>query len=376
MSRPFTVLQMLPALESGGVERGTLEMAHALVQAGHRSLVMSGGGRLVKRLVEEGSEHYPWSVGRKSPWSLRLVPRLRRFLAEQRVDILHVRSRMPAWIAWLAWRGMDPRVRPRFVTTVHGLYSVNRYSGVMTRGERVICVSETARDYVLNNYPGVDSARLRVIPRGVDPRAFPHGYRPPEAWYRDAPHLLERHVLSMVGRLSRLKGHEDFIELISRLRATGLNVHGLIVGGEEPGRAAYARALRQRVVDLGLEDRVSFLGQRGDVREIYAASDLVLSLSRRPESFGRTVLEALSLGVPVVGYAEGGVGEVLEKLYPVGKVAAGDLAAAEKRVSELLLRPEPVPRDHPFTLARMVADTLKLYAELVGHGEDDTGGAA
>lgn len=116
----------------------------------------------------------------KSLLTLRLVPRLRRFLVENAVDILHARSRMPAWIAWLAWKGMDPKTRPRFVTTVHGPYSVNAYSAVMTKGERVIVISQMIRDYVLKNYPKTDPAKLRLIYRGVDPAEFPYGYRPAE----------------------------------------------------------------------------------------------------------------------------------------------------------------------------------------------------
>ena len=140
----LTVLQMLPALESGGVERGTLEVARALVQQGHRSLVISTGGRMVPQLEAEGSEHLEWAVSKRS-WllPLRHVWKLRDLLRRERVDILHVRSRHPAWLAWTAWRGMSADNRPRFLTTAHGLYSVNWYSSVMARGERVIAISRT-----------------------------------------------------------------------------------------------------------------------------------------------------------------------------------------------------------------------------------------
>jgi glycosyltransferase involved in cell wall biosynthesis len=345
--RRLTVVQLLPALESGGVERGTLEVGKYLVERGHRSIVISAGGRLVAQLVGEGSEHLTWDIGRKSLWTLRLVPRLRRFLTENRVDLLHARSRMPAWVAYLAWRGMDPATRPRFVTTVHGLYSVNPYSAVMVKGERIIAVSDTVRDYVLRHYPEVDPARLVVIPRGVDPAEYPHGYRPPEAWLAawraQYPQLIDKRLLTLPGRITRLKGHEDFIELVARLKAAGLPVHGLIVGGVHPRKRRYYNALVDKVQRMGLSADITFTGQRADLREIMAVSDLVLSLSTQPESFGRTVLEALSLGVPVVGYAHGGVGEVLQRLYPEGRVALGDLdglvrkclANASKRIAPL-----------------------------------------
>lgn len=370
MVRPLTVLQMLPMLEGGGVERGTLEVARALVEHGHRSLVMSGGGRLVERLTAEGSEHLGWPVGRKSPFTLRLVPRLRRLLVGRGVDILHVRSRAPAWVAWLAWRGMDPAARPHLVSTVHGLYSVGAWSRVMTRGERVIAVSNTVRDYIAANYPGVDAGLVRVIPRGVDPEEFPYGHRPPAHWLRqwDAaqPQLSQRRVLTLPGRLTRLKGHHDFIRLIAALRDRGLAVHGLVVGGEDPRRRAYARELYDSVRRHGLSEHISFLGHRDDLRDICAVSDLVLSLSDKPESFGRTVLEALSLGRPVVGYDHGGVGEVLAAVYPVGRVPLGDADALRDRVAGMLEDPPPVPRSHPFTLEAMLDGTLAVYRELAG----------
>ena len=365
---PLSVVQLLPALNGGGVERGTLEIARELVRHGHRSVVISAGGRLVPELLREGSEHLAWPLGAKSPWVLRWVRPLRHWLAEQRIDILHVRSRLPAWIAWLAWRQMDPATRPRFITTVHGLYSVSAYSAIMTRGERVIAVSDTVRAYLRQHYPQLAAERIQVIQRGVDPLDFPQGYRPsPEwltDWYRHYPQLKEGPVLTLPGRLSRLKGHEAFIELIARLRAEGHPVHGLIVGGIEPRRQAYANDLQRKVHALGLSDAVLFIGHRADIREIYAVSTLVLSLSTKPESFGRTVLEALSLGRPVVAYAQGGVGEILDRLYPVGRVPPDDTAALFSRVSALLETAPPVPSESAFPLQGMLDETLALYTAL------------
>jgi len=178
VARRLTVVQMLPALDSGGVERGTLEVARYLVAQGHRSIVISAGGRMVDRLLAEGSEHVAWDVGRKHPWTLRYVLELRRLLAAEKVDILHLRSRLPAWVGLWAWRGMPAAARPRLVTTVHGFYSVGRYSAVMTRSERIIAVSRATRDYILENYPGVDVEVIRVIPRGIDRALYPTGFRP------------------------------------------------------------------------------------------------------------------------------------------------------------------------------------------------------
>ena len=365
----LSVAQLLPALNGGGVERGTLEVARELVKRGHRSIVISAGGRLVPELVNAGSEHLAWPLGVKSPLTLRWVWSLRRWLTEQRIDILHVRSRLPAWIGWLAWRGMNPATRPRFVTTVHGLYSVSRYSAIMTRGERVIAVSQTIRDYIRCHCPDLPPERIQVIPRGVNPAEFPYGYQPSatwlDAWYQQYPQLQNALALTLPGRLSRLKGHEEFIELITRLRDQGLPVCGLIVGGEEPGRQRYAAGLRERVRTRGLSDALLFTGHHTDMREIYAVSSLVLSLSAPPESFGRPALEALSLGTPVVGYDHGGIGEILARLYPAGLTPLGDLAALTTKVANLLTAAPPVLSEPAFPLQRMLDDTLALYETLI-----------
>jgi len=367
--RSLTVVQLLPALESGGVERGTLEVAVALVQAGHRSIVVSAGGRLVEALTAAGSEHVTLPVGNKSPFTLLQVPALRRLLREEGVDILHARSRLPAWIAWLAWRGLPAADRPHFITTVHGLYSVNRYSAIMTRGERVIAVSDTARNYILDNYPDVDPQRVVTIFRGVDRNEFPYGYRPDaawlEAWYADHPYLKERRVLTLPGRLTRLKGHEDFIELIAALVKQGLDVHGLIVGYLDPARASYIEELKKRIQDRGVTGLITFTGLRQDIRDIYAVSDVVLSLSNKPESFGRTVLEPLCMGVPALGYDHGGVGEILAHLYPQGLVRAGNLDDLQEKTSVLLQFRQEVSRSVEYGLDDMLKQTVDLYESVV-----------
>ncbi|RMG30664.1 MAG: glycosyltransferase, partial [Gammaproteobacteria bacterium] len=318
MPARLTVLQLLPALESGGVERGTLEIAQALVAAGHRALVVSAGGRLVPQLEAAGAEHVCLPVGRKSPLTFRHVYALRRLMRRENVDILHLRSRLPAWVGWYAWRGLPPRERPRLVTTVHGFYSPGRYSRIMTRGERVIAVSESVRDYILRHYPETPPERIRVIPRGVDPVRYPPGYRPPHdwlgAWYRRYPQLTDALVLTLPGRLTRLKGHADLIEIVRKLRAHGVPAAGVIAGGAHPRKRAYVQALERAIEEAGLAGYLVVTGHRDDLREVLAASDYVLSLTQVPESFGRTTLEALAMGRPVIGYAHGGVREQLEAL--------------------------------------------------------------
>lgn len=364
----LTVLQLLPALESGGVERGTVEIAQALVDHGHRALVISGGGRLVAPLTRSGAAHFTWPIGVKSLRTLLLVTHLRKFLLEQKVDIVHARSRVPAWIAWLAWRGMDPATRPRFVTTVHGLYGVNRYSAIMTRGERVIAVSNTVRDYIVREFPRTLPWRIEVIPRGVDGTLYPHGWKPDARWqgefFGQFPRAAGKQLLTLPGRITRLKGHEPFIELVARLKRRGLPVHGLIVGGASASKQRYLHKLRYRVRSLGLEADISFTGQRDDLKNILAVSSLVLSLSTQPESFGRTTLEALRLGVPTAGFDHGGVGEILRAVYPAGLLPMDRLDETCQRIAQLLQQPHAVPEGDFFPLRAMLERTLALYDQL------------
>ena len=270
--RRLTVLQLVPDLESGGVERGTLEIAAALVERGQRSLVISSGGRMVEQLLQQGSEHITWPIGVKGPFTLRFVSRLRRLLITESIDILHARSRVPAWVAYLAWRRMPLQQRPRFVTTMHGLHSVNRYSAIMTKGERVIAVSETVRQHILENYPSPGlEARICVIHRGVDSQEFQRGFQPDAqwlaAWHNQYPQLNGKRILTLPGRITRLKGHIEFIDLVALLNRNGLECFGLIVGDEDPKRRRYAAEVRQHATIVAPE-RIIFTGHRSDMREI------------------------------------------------------------------------------------------------------------
>lgn len=366
----LTVVQLLPALESGGVERSTLEIAQALVSAGHRAIVVSRGGRLVPKLLALGAEHVALDIGRKSPLTFRHVAALRRLFVRERVDVVHARSRLPAWVGEFALRSLPQARRPRWVTTVHGLNSPSRYSAVMTHGERVICVSRTVRDYVLAHYPATPPQRLRVIPRGIDPAAFPRAPHPDRearaaiaalhpALAGDGPLLL------LPGRGTRLKGHADALVLLARLRADGLDARLWLPGAREAGRETYIAELEREAATFGIKDAVAFTAPTDAIARAYAASDLVLQLSRKPEAFGRTVVEALSVGRPVLGWNHGGVGELLAQWQPSGAVAPFDIDALHRNGYELLTHPPTPPDTIPDSLRAMQEATLDVYAELV-----------
>lgn len=368
----LTVVQLLPALNAGGVERSVLEIGRALVAAGHRSIVISGGGRLLEKLQAHGSEHITLDIGRKSLATLRHIGALRRLFSKLCPDIVHARSRLPAWLARRSLTGMRapgaPGSKPHFVTTVHGLNSPSFYSSILTRGERVICVSNAVRDYLLKYYPRTDPTRLTVIPRGVDPQEFPFGYQPDDAWRRgffmDFPQLQGGVLLTLPGRGTRLKGHSDAILLLAELIARGFDARLLLLGARQPGREAYILELEALATQHGVAGRVAISAPRNDVREIYAISTLILQLSNQPEAFGRTVIEALALCRPVLGYAHGGVGELLAELYPEGRVPPGDATRLVERAAELLRVAPAIAPLTRYRLADMQVATLAVYSEL------------
>ncbi len=364
----LTVVQLIPALHSGGAERSALEIARALVQAGHRSIVISAGGRLVAQLLAEGSEHVELDLGRKSLGTLLKLGALRRVLRQLKPDVVHARSRLPAWLGWWALKGIQPR--PHFITTVHGLNSPGRYSAILLRGERVIAVSQTLRDYVLSHYRWLEPSRVRVIPRGIDPAAFPYGHRPDDAWqkafFTEYPALAGAPLLTLPGRGTRLKGHHEAVELLADLKRRGIEARLLLLGVVEPGREAYLAELHELIRVRGVTSQVVLTEPRADIRDIYAISALVLQLSIRPESFGRTVIEALSLCRPVLGYAHGGVGELLAELYPAGRVPPGDREKLVERAAELLRVAPPISPLQSYRLSDMEQSTLALYEEVAG----------
>ncbi len=373
--RRLTVVQLLPALESGGVERSTLEVSQALVDAGHRAIVVSAGGRLLPALRKTGAEHIALDIGRKSLFTFRHLPALRKLFVREQADIVHARSRLPAWLGWKAVRGIAAPQWPHFVTTMHGLNSPGRYSAVMTYGERVVCVSATVRDYVLEHYPRTAADKLRVIPRGVDTAQFPRVARPDPAlraaFAREYPRLGgDGPLLLLPGRGTRLKGHADALHLLAALRGNGGDARLWLPGAREAGREDYMAEMEAEAAKLGIAEAVSFTAATSRIAKAYAASDLVLQLSRKPESFGRTVLEALSVGRPVLGWAHGGVGELLAELQPQGAVPAFDETALAARARALLAHPPSPLATMPYTLRAMQDATLALYQELADEPEN------
>jgi glycosyltransferase involved in cell wall biosynthesis len=359
------IVQALVSLNLGGSELVATELAEFAVSQGHRATVIAADGPLGDRIRASGAHHLDWPIGKKRLGTLGYISRLRHWLAREQPDVLHVHSRLPAWICHLALRGMPPALRPAYITSMHGHYSVSRYSAVMAGGDRVIAVSDHIRDYTLHNYPSTDPGRVITVHGGVSHLAFPYGYRPPAAWrdqaFREFPELSERRLICLPGRLSRYKGHSDFIELVAGLRPGVPDIHGVIVGTAKPG-SRYRDELEGLAERYGVLDRITFTGARQDIREWMAASDIVFSLcSDPPEAFGRTVPEALHLGVPVIGWDHGGVAETLAALFPQGAVAPGDRSGLLSRSLDFLADRPVVPENPAFGLRESMEKTMAVY---------------
>lgn len=305
-----TVLQVLPALVSGGVERGTVDMARALVQAGWRSLVVSNGGPMVREVERVGATHIQLPVHSKNPLAWRATSSaLVDLIWRERVDLVHARSRMPAWLSIGAAR----RNRVPFLTTFHqrpaAANALKRYyNSVMTRGERVIAISHYIAERLIAEYD-VDPARLRVIQRGVDLDMFDPDRVPAERMVR----LVNKWrlpdgvpVVMMPGRITGWKGHDLLIEALSRLERG--SVYCLMVG-DDTAKPEVKSRLEAKAQALGLAPYVHFVGRVDDMPAAYKLADVVVSASLDPEPFGRVMIEAQAMGRPIVAADHGGARE-------------------------------------------------------------------
>lgn len=359
------IVQVLPELNQGGVERGAVELNRELVLRGHRSTVISAGGTLAPRIEQDGGQHITLDVCSKNPLTFFFRARkLRITLYELRPSILHARSRVPAWLCWFA----NKRLKIPFVTTVHGFNSVSKYSEIMTRGDRVIYGSTAIKDYILKHYT-VDESKLRYVPRGIDTAHFDPEKADTDfiADFKQKHQLDGRHVVTIVGRITEWKGHDCFIRALARVQKEHPEVVGVVAGGVWHGKEDYFHALENLAEETGAE--VRFTGSQSHVREIYALSDLVVSAaSTKPETFGRTAAEALAMNTPVIASAHGGSLEILLDgtngfLFP-----PGDDAALADRISKAIAFDFSNMREHidrGFSLAHMTETELAVYQEIV-----------
>jgi glycosyltransferase involved in cell wall biosynthesis len=373
-TRPPVVLQVLPRLVSGGVERGTVEVAAALVAAGWKAVVASAGGPMVRELERAGARHVILPLASKNPFVMRRnVERLEALIRGEQIDIVHARSRAPAWSALFAAR----RTGRHFVTTFHNAYDTSswvkqRYNSVMAEGERVIAISRFVAEHAALVYH-VPPERLRIIERGVDFTRFD-----PERVSAERVIQLAREwrlpdglpVVMLPGRLTRWKGQLVLVDALARLGRR--NLRSVLVGA---GSGRYRRQLEETIVQRKLGDIVHVVDECRDMPAAYMLADVVVSASTRPEGFGRVIAEAQAMGRPVIATDHGGAREILREDETGWLVPPGDAQALADAIARALDLPSSKRltlaersiahmRAH-FTTKAMTDRTLAVYEEIL-----------
>ena len=376
---PATILQVIPSLDAGGAERTTVDIAGAVAAAGGRALVASSGGRMLGELEAAGATHFEMDVHSKNPIIMALnVERLTRLAEREKVDLIHARSRAPAWSALAAAR----RLKLPFVTTYHSkVHEAPRvkvfYNSVMARGDAVIANSAyTAQRIARIHAP--DPARIFTVPRGVDTNVFDEAAVAPArvAALRSQWQIAEdgRVVFLLPARATRWKGQAIAVLAAAELKAAGVGNFQLLLVGDAQGRDAYVRELDQQIARAGLHDCVRLLGHCDDMAAAYALADVVLAPSIEPEPFGRSPVEAQAMGRPVIVSDAGGLRETVTAETGVA-VPPGDakaLAAAMRRLIDLGAEGRRAMGAHGranararYSLAAMARATLDVYANLI-----------
>jgi len=356
------IVQILPRLSSGGVETGVIDLSLRLVKLGHNAVVISNGGELVNQLEANGIKHYTLPVHSKNPFTvLRMVPAVKKILGEEKADLLHARSRVPAIIGYYAARSAGVT----FVTSCHGYYS-NRsfsFSRVMGWGKLVIAISQVIAKHMMDDFR-VPLRRIRLIYRGVDIEKFK---------YRQIDESAKgEYTIGIIGRLSPIKGHRYFLRAVSKVIKSVPRVKVLIVGDAPPEKERYKQELESLVNRLGLSRHVEFLGRRSDIPEILAKLDVLVMATTVPEGFGRVIIEAFASGVPVVATSVGGITEIIRDGENGLLVLPEDPQSMAEAVVRVLkdrkLAKEIAGRarkdaEEKFNLDRMITETVRVYEE-------------
>jgi glycosyltransferase involved in cell wall biosynthesis len=372
------ILQIIPHLATGGAEQGCVDVAAGIVQAGGRAIVISNGGSKSRlhELKRAGAVHIDLPVDTKNIFTLLLnIHRLRKVIVEHQVDVVHVRSRAPAWSAFYAckYTGVP------FMTTAHAPYNTQNklkkwYNGIMARGVRVIAISNYVADYLRRTYD-MGNDRLRLIHRGTAPEKFhPSAVTPDRMIKLSSEWRLPEgaRVILLPGRLTRWKGQHILIKAMKHLKATDTFA---LLPGPDQGRTEYAAQLHKLIADYDLEGRVRIVGDCTDMPAAYMLAHVVVSASIEPEGFGRIPIEAQAMGRIVIGTNHGGACETIMDGVTGFLVPPGDdvvLAQAIERVldmddaSRASMGIRAIEHIHThFTRDHMVAQTIDVYNEIL-----------
>ncbi|MFY9402340.1 MAG: lipopolysaccharide heptosyltransferase II [Candidatus Omnitrophota bacterium] len=360
----MNILQVLPELNVGGVETGTLDLARRLVSLGHKAVVVSAGGDLVKDLEGVGAKHYQLPVHKKSLFSiLKSINPLVEIIKKERIDIVHARSRVPAWIAYFASR----KAQVAFITTCHGYYKKHLFSYVMGWGKRVIVLSNIIARHMIEDF-SVPHERIRLIPRSVDPDKFKYiSPKEKRGGYFN---------VGIIGRITPIKGHLVFIKAMARVAKVVSYLKIWIVGDAPQSRQAYKEQIQVLVRRLGLDHSTEFLGVQKNIPQILSHLDLLVLATTTHEAFGRVIIEAQAAGVPVVATKVGGVVDIIEDEKngllvspsdPKGMASAVVKLYKDVGLATYLSKNALVKVKEKYNINLMVEKTLKVYEEALNN---------
>jgi glycosyltransferase involved in cell wall biosynthesis len=382
-----TILQIIPTLDAGGAERTTVDIAEALARVGARAIVATEGGRMIGELQAKGGLWQPFPAATKNPLAMALtIRRLSALCAREKVDLVHARSRAPAWVALAATRAS----KLPFVTTYHGAYAGKSaikvlYNSVMARGDVVIANSHYTADLIASAHPFARS-KLRVIHRGTNFSDFtPNAVAPERVQALRTSWGVEPHqrIVLLAARLTGWKGQTLLIEAARQLGARGLKETIFILAGDPQGRDSYVKEVDRLITEGGLIDIVKRVGHCSDMPAAFVAASVVTVPSTEPEAFGRTAVEAQAMGIPVIVSDHGAVPETVlapPQVQPAQRtgwrVPVGDATALATAIEEaLVMRPSSLNAlsararlhvESHFSLNAMINDTLDVYTALLG----------
>jgi len=356
----MNILQILPKLDVGGVETGTIDLSKELIRRGHKVVVVSGGGKLVRNLIGMNATHIELSVDKKSPFTIiSSIKKLEAIIKDERIDIVHSRSRVPNIIAFFAAR----HAGVKFITTAHGYYSNHLISRVTGWAKFVIVASSVIGRHMIEDFK-VPHERVKLIPRGVDLDKFKFSMpgASPKSEYK----------IGVIGRITPIKGHGFFLQVIARVVRLFPKVRVLIVGDAPKDKPGYLEKLKLLAKQLQIEKFVEFTGAQYDIPKIMSGLDLLVLPSVGQEAFGRVIIEAGASGVPVIATRIGGAIEIIEDNHTGILVRPGDIlemvnsiirVLKDRELSKNLAMEARKKIEREYSLAKMTDDTIKVYED-------------
>ena len=371
------ILQVLPELETGGVETGTIEIACELQKRGIKNFVASQGGRMVHELEKAGIPHLTLPLKSKNIFTMRHnAEKLAQYIKENGINIVHARSRAPAWSAY--WAAKAANVH--YMTTFHGTYGLGPcgikklYNRVMTYGEKIIAISNHIKNHILQNYKA-DEKNIRLIHRCADIEKFAPAAVTPERMINKIKeyHIAEdKPVLLLPGRITHWKGQHLLLEALHLMKNKD---YYCIITGDAQGRDKYLNSLKELARKYKLENRVGFFGRYSDVPALMMVSDVILSTAIEPEAFGRISVEGQAMGKIVVASDIGGSMDTIQDGITGKFFKSGDsqsladaldwaLTLNDKEKQKISAAAIKNVREH-FTKQIMCDKTIDVYREVV-----------